>query len=311
ATRSLRALRRRAAELDPDGGNYDAVHVPSGVVEVDELGRTLDAVLGRYAAQTARTREALDTARSFAATVDHELRGPLTGMRTDLDVLATYPELPTDDRADVLADLAVGHDRILAVLSALRALAQGDLVDPASFAPVELSELAHAARRDAVAVRPGADIRVEAPCDVVVHGLAPGLRLLVDNLITNALVHGAGPVRVVVAPGIDCGVVRVEDDGPGIAPPARDVVFDRFHRGADSPGAGLGLTLVAQQVALHGGRVAVGVPSSGTGTRVEVILPLRAFPRPGGGRDWLSAGGSETRTPEPAANSQDSHKEGP
>ncbi|MEU0938297.1 HAMP domain-containing sensor histidine kinase [Embleya sp. NPDC005971] len=304
-TRSLRALRRRAARLDPDGGAHDAVHVPSGVVEVDELGRTLDDVLGRYAAQTARTREALETARSFAATVDHELRGPLTGMRTDLDVLATYPDLVAAEREDVVADLRVGHERVLSVLTALRALAQGDLVDASAFGPVELGEVAHAAVRAAPTRRPGAeeqaaaeavDVRVEAPHEVVVYGLGPGLRLLVDNLVGNALVHGAGRVLVKVLPGMDCGVVCVDDEGPGIAPELREVVFERFRRGPDSPGAGLGLTLVAQQVALHGGRVTVGVPPSGHGTRIEVVLPLRADPVAARERAWLGI-----RAPEPTS----------
>ncbi|MGW1995140.1 sensor histidine kinase [Embleya sp. NPDC001921] len=343
ATRSLRVLRRRAARLDPDGGAHDAVHVPSGVVEVDELGRTLDDVLGRYAAQTARTREALETARSFAATVDHELRGPLTGMRTDLDVLATYPDLASTEREDVVADLRIGHERVLAVLTALRALAQGDLVDAAAFGPVELAEVAHAAVRAAPARRPGVEVRaavrVEAPHEVVVYGLAAGLRLLVDNLICNALVHGANRVLVKVLPGLDCGVVCVDDDGPGIAPELREVVFERFHRGPNSPGAGLGLTLVAQQVALHGGRVTVGVPPSGRGTRIEVVLPLRADPLAARERAWLgvrvqappstparpapapsaradvpksrAAPRSVGKIPSPAARSQETHKDRP
>ena len=301
ATRSLRALRRRAALLDPDGASgADAVHVPTGVVEVDELGRTLDDVFGRYAAQTARTRDALETARSFAATVDHELRGPLTGMRTDLDVLSGYPDLPAAERADVVADLRVGHERVLAVLVALRALAQGGLVDPAAFGPVELGELAHTAARDAVAGRPGADVRVEARHEVVVVGLAAGLRLLVDNLVVNALVHGSGTVRVRVEPGPDGGVLCVDDEGPGIAPALRDAVFERFHRDPGSPGAGLGLTLVAQQAAVHGGRVSVGVPPSGRGTRVEVILPSSSDPRSTPGRDWLAQRPRAAGSREPA-----------
>ncbi|MGC0415714.1 sensor histidine kinase [Embleya sp. AB8] len=331
ATRSLRALRRRAAGLAPDGGAHDAVHVPSGVVEVDELGRTLDDVLGRYAAQTARTHEALETARSFAATVDHELRGPLTGMRTDLDVLATYPDLPPAEREEVLADLRVGHERVLSVLAALRALAQGDLVDATAFGPVELGEVVHAAVRAAPARRPGldgpAEVHVEAPHEVVVFGLAAGLRLLVDNLVGNALVHGANRVLVKVLPGLDCGVVCVDDDGPGIAPELREVVFERFRRGPDSPGAGLGLTLVAQQVALHGGRITVGVPPSGHGTRVEVVLPLRADPDAARERAWLGvrgrqpagpavvipaarppAAGAVAKSLSPSADSQSSHK---
>ncbi|WP_331770364.1 HAMP domain-containing histidine kinase (plasmid) [Embleya sp. NBC_00888] len=281
ATRSLRALRRRAAAIEPDDAARPDVHIASGVAEVDDLGRTLAAVLGRYDTQTARTREALETARAFAATVDHELRGPLTGMRTDLDVLATYPELAPAERTEIVTDLAAGQERILSLLASLRALAQGDLADGQAFERVDLGELAHAAARDARTHRPDADLVVSAPKDEVrIDGLGPGLRLLLDNLIGNALVHGRGPdgavsIRIGVEAGEDGARIRVDDDGPGIPVERRDAVFERFRRGPDSPGAGLGLTLVAQQVALHLGRVTVGTPPTGRGTRVEVVLPLR------------------------------------
>ncbi|OPC79542.1 two-component sensor histidine kinase [Embleya scabrispora] len=301
-TRSLRALRRRAAAIEPDDRERPDVHVPSGVAEVDELGRTLADVLGRYDVQTARTRDALDTASAFAATVDHELRGPLTGMRTDLDVLVGYPDLAAHERIEVLADLTAGHERILSLLASLRALAQGDLADAQSFERVDLVELAHEAAHDARIRQPGAEVEVVGSGEVRVDGLRPGLRLVVDNLIGNALVHGRGPhgptpIRVAVEAVPDGVRIRVDDAGPGIPVDRRAAVFERFRRGPDSPGAGLGLTLVAQQVELHRGRVTVADSPAGVGTRVEVVLPLRhpaadATGDDGIRHDWL------TREPE-------------
>ncbi|MGC0415996.1 sensor histidine kinase [Embleya sp. AB8] len=296
ATRSLRALRRRAAAIEPDDAARPDVHVPSGVAEVDELGRTLADVLDRYDAQSARTREALDTARAFAATVDHELRGPLTGMRTDLDVLAAYPDLSPVERAEILADLTAGHERMLSLLASLRALAQGDLADEQAFERVDVAELAHAAAHDARLRHPEAEIVVAAPEDVQVDGLRAGLRLVLDNLIGNALVHGHGPgepasIRIGVETGVDGARgarVWVDDAGPGIPEERREAVFERFRRGPDSPGAGLGLTLVAQQVALHLGRVVVGTPPGGSGTRVEVLLPVRTGETREIRHDWLT-----------------------
>ncbi|WP_126634802.1 sensor histidine kinase [Embleya hyalina] len=297
-TRSLRALRRRAAAIEPDDRERPDVHVPSGVAEVDELGRTLADVLGRYDVQTARTRDALDTARAFAATVDHELRGPLTGMRTDLDVLVGYPDLAAHERVEVLADLTAGHERILSLLASLRALAQGDLADAQPFERVDLVELAHEAAHDARIRRPGAEVEVVGSGEVRVDGLRPGLRLVVDNLIGNALVHGRDPhgptpIRVVVEAVPDGARIRVDDAGPGIPVDRRAAVFERFRRGPDSPGAGLGLTLVAQQVELHRGRVTVADPPEGVGTRVEVVLPLRHPAADAAGddgirHDWLT-----------------------
>ncbi|MYS85982.1 sensor histidine kinase [Streptomyces sp. SID5474] len=308
ATRSLRALRRRAAAIEPDDDARPDVHLPSAVAEVDDLGRTLAAVLGRYDAQTARTREALETARAFAATVDHELRGPLTGIRTDLDVLAAYPDLAPAERAEVLGDLMAGQERILSLLASLRALAQGDLADGQGFERVDLGELAHEAARDARMRHPGADVAVCAPQEIRVDGLRPGLRLLLDNLIGNALVHGRGPDRgASIRIGVDADAaggarIRVDDDGPGIPVERREQVFERFRRGPDSPGAGLGLTLVAQQVALHRGQVAIGTAPPGPGTRVEVLLPMRhpAEPTDGPGEirhDWLTREPTESAPP--------------
>ncbi|MEU0935381.1 HAMP domain-containing sensor histidine kinase [Embleya sp. NPDC005971] len=315
ATRSLGALRRRAAAIEPDDDARPDVHVPSGVAEVDDLGRTLAVVLGRYDTQTARTREALETARAFAATVDHELRGPLTGIRTDLDVLAAYPDLTPAERGEILGDLTAGQERILSLLASLRALAQGDLADEQAFERVDLGELAHEAARDARTRHPGADVLVSAPQEIRVHGLRPGLRLLLDNLIGNALVHGRGPdgaasIRIGVhADAGGAARIRVDDDGPGIPIERRDQVFERFRRGPDSPGAGLGLTLVAQQVALHRGHVAIGTVPPGSGTRVEVLLPGRRADEPTGApgqirRDWL------TREPtESGAGPQEPHRQ--
>lgn len=88
----------------------------------------------------------------------------------------------------------------------------------------------------------------------------------------------------------------MDDDGPGIAPEERSAVFDRFHRRRDSPGSGLGLTLVAQQVALHRGTVTVGTPPGGTGCRFEVRLPLVAADAPTlplpARRDWIGSAAS-------------------
>lgn len=81
-------------------------------------------------------------------------------------------------------------------------------------------------------------------------------------------------------------VVMVDDSGPGVPPDARTRVFDRFARGPASSGSGLGLTLVAQQAALHRGAVTVTDTPSGTGARFEVRLPSTGGPLPAH-RDWL------------------------
>ncbi|MFE5923523.1 sensor histidine kinase [Streptomyces sp. NPDC056468] len=136
-----------------------------------------------------------------------------------------------------------------------------------------------------------------------VHGWEQGLRSAVDNLLTNAWTHGHaedGVARIEVTlrlsrdPRDQTVVLSVDDHGPGIITERREEVFQRFRRGPSSPGSGLGLTLVAQQVALHRGRIAVlDRPDGRPGTRFELRLPatgvrdaqttLSLLPR-----DWLT-----------------------
>ncbi|MYT22630.1 two-component sensor histidine kinase, partial [Streptomyces sp. SID7760] len=123
-----------------------------------------------------------------------------------------------------------------------------------------------------------------------------GLTILLANLLGNAVAHGhlpGEPARIAVRARAEAGyaVLTVDDAGPGIAPGEREAVFRRFHHRPGSPGSGLGLTLVAQQVALHRGSVVIGTPPGGTGARFEVRLPLSAAdapaPRLPRRRDWI------------------------
>jgi two-component system sensor histidine kinase PrrB len=205
AARPLRRLQRRTSGLDPDDPATRLDLQPTRITEVDDLAQTLQTVLSRYDQQAARTAEALETARAFAASASHELRTPLMSMRTNLDVLA-HPGLAPQDRAEILDDLQAEHARMLGLLTALRALAQGDLVQADAFTWLDLAELVETSVADARRVRPYADIAVSSNESLRLFGWEPGLRMVVDNLITNALVHGARrdprvgpPLRVTVS----------------------------------------------------------------------------------------------------------------
>ncbi|MDF3297836.1 sensor histidine kinase [Streptomyces tropicalis] len=291
ASTPLRRLTRRTAGLDPRTSSTRLDDARTGVSEVDELAATLRTVLARYDEQAARTAQALDTARSFSSAAAHELRTPLMSMGTNLDILAGHPDLPAPDRAEVLTDLRREHGRLLGLLVMLRELGRGDLVEAEAFRDVDLTEVAGAAVADARRRAPDALITLDAEPGTTVHGWEAGLRLLVDNLLGNALAHGrdgSGRARVAVAvrSAGDRVALVVEDRGPGVPAQDRERVFARFRRGPDSAGSGLGLTLVAQQAALHRGSVTLADGADGTGARVEVSLPS------GGGalpdrRDWL------------------------
>ncbi|MFF7993919.1 sensor histidine kinase [Kitasatospora xanthocidica] len=335
ATAPLRRLSRRAAELDPaapptpgtgDGpgggtnggteggtdvgpGGAPFAAVRSGTAEVDELAAALALLLSRYDEQALRTAQALETARSFSSAASHELRTPLMSLRTNLDVLAAHQDLPPAERAEIVAELRDDHTRLLELLTALGTLARGDLVEVDSFGPVDLAELADAAAADARRRHPGAEITVELPPELRVFGWEPGLRIMLVNLLVNAAVHGRGgplradPARVTLrlAPAGPVALLTVDDAGPGVPPGERETVFHRFHRRRDSPGSGLGLTLVAQQAALHRGTVRITEPPTGTGCRVEVHLPLPDAGAPTlrlpARRDWITGGQRGDRRP--------------
>ncbi|WP_395298158.1 sensor histidine kinase [Kitasatospora hibisci] len=317
ATAPLRRLSSRAALLDPAGpvpsggtgpaggpgdgpGGHGFAAERTGTAEVDELSAALALLLTRYDEQARRTARALDTARSFSADASHELRTPLMSLRTNLDVLAAHPDLPALDRAEIVAELREDHTRLLDLLTALSTLARGDLVQLEAFQPVDLAELVDAAADEARRRHPGAEFTVEAPEEMRVFGWESGLRIMLANLLGNAAVHGrtaTAPARVAVrlAAAGPAARLTVDDTGPGVRPEDREAVFQRFHRRRDSPGSGLGLTLVAQQAALHRGTVGITTPPGGAGCRVEVMLPL---PRPDAPTvelpargDWIAARG--------------------
>jgi two-component system sensor histidine kinase PrrB len=303
--RPLVALQRRAAGIDPRTSAARLEHTPTRVPEIDDLAGTLQTVLARYDEQAARTAEALATARSFSAAASHELRTPLMSMRINLDVLDGDPPPDPAERAEIIADLRAEHERLLGLLVMLRALAAGDLVEADAFVPVDLGELLDSAVADLRRARPGVRIVLDAAPGCVVHAWPSGLRSVVDNVLVNAAVHGAGPdgtvrIEAACAPagGGSTAVLTVADHGPGVPPADRGEVFHRFRRRSGSPGSGLGLTLVAQQVALHGGTIILtDRADAGSGAKVTVLLPAA---RPPAGplptpRTWLS-----TPAPTPA-----------
>jgi two-component system, OmpR family, sensor histidine kinase PrrB len=271
ATRPLRRLQHRLASVSSGGrvGGDAARRVGggSGVPEIDEVAAVVDSTLDRYDGQVALTNQALQTARSFAAAAAHELRTPLAGIGTNLEVLQRHGGIDAAERDEILADLVAEHRRAVGLLAMLRVLAQGELITPAQFERVDLAELVDAAADAARRRHPQAALFVHGPPSVPVTGWPDGLRCILDNLLDNAAVHGRNAatgratIRVTLTPDATLSIV---DDGPGVPVERRQEVFARFAKSPNSPGSGLGLALVAQQVALHGGTIEVGPPPGGS-----------------------------------------------
>ncbi|WP_019630349.1 sensor histidine kinase [Actinomadura atramentaria] len=277
AVRPLSALRGQARAIGDAPGSGRRLATASGTAEVDELARLVNELLDRGDDAVRRTAAALETARAFAATAAHELRTPLTSMGANLGLI-DHAGVTDADRAEIVADLAAEHARMDRLVTMLRQLARGELLDAGSLTAVDLADLVEAAVEDARRRRPAAAITATVRDPAAVRGWPDGLRMVVDNLLDNAVVHGAdrdGRADVRVALDSEPGAVtlRVRDHGRGIPDARRTEVFERFRRRPGSPGSGLGPTLVAQQARLHGGTVTVADPPDGPGTLFTVRFP--------------------------------------
>lgn len=253
---AIRPLRKLADQTRRLGADPQAPPPQvNGAIEAEELASALRQLLEANAHERARTASALQTARDFAAASAHELRSPLTAMRTNLEV-ATTLELPADKRAEILGDALRTERRAEATLYALERLASGELSSAENYVPVDLAELLDRVAADTTRAHPDLDLRLDVPPQLPVIGLPAGLRLAVDNAVANAIRHG-GATRIDLGARLDGDqvTIAVADNGAGIPVQERPELFERFRRGtgASPDGSGLGLALLRQQVELHGG----------------------------------------------------------
>jgi two-component system sensor histidine kinase PrrB len=258
----LRRLRAVTASIAQDEDLSRRVPDDRGPHELRSVARSFNAMLGRLGRSAQDRERALAATRRFAADAGHELRTPLTSVQAILSSLRRHPDVDEARRGEMLDDALVQQRRLVDLLDGLQALARGE-AGPIEHAPVDLADLvdevvtATGTRHPEVAVQA---VLPDAP--VIVDGWEPGLRLVVENLVNNAVRHGGTRVRVTLdapAPG-GAPVLLVDDDGAGVPAGERERIFAPFARvdGTDTPGSGLGLALVAQQAGHHGAHVDVG-----------------------------------------------------
>ncbi len=275
AGRAVRPLRRLTAQAREVGEGPAAVHA-EGAAETEELAGEINDMLRRLHESRQHTAAALQTAQDFAAAARHELRTPLTAMRTDLEVLAMPDALSEQERSEVITDLLRSQSRVQDTLTALGQLASGDLADPAARTELDVTELLHRVAEESMRTATGVAVSVREGPPVIVIGWEAGLRLAVENLVRNAVRHGrALRVELAAARREDTVELTVDDDGTGIPADECVHVFGRFTRGSNAVGAGsgLGLALVAQQAALHGGSARLAESPLGG---VRAILVIRS-----------------------------------
>jgi len=272
AGRAVRPLRQLTAGARTVRSGQASLRA-DGSAETEQLAEEINDMLRRLHDSQERTTAALQTAQDFAAAARHELRTPLTAMRTDLEVLG-LDRLGDDERKQVLADLLRTQSRVQDTLTALGQLAAGDLADPSARTELDLTELLYRVAEEAMRVAPEVAVVVRDGPPVVALGWPAGLRLAVDNLVRNAIRHGRASQVELGAAAVGSGVeLTVDDNGAGMPPEECAAVFGRFTRGSNAvgSGSGLGLALVAQQAALHGGSARLEASELG-GVRAVITL---------------------------------------
>jgi len=255
---AIRPLRRLTEHTRRLGKGTEEMPEVRGVREAEELSEAMTGMLSRIAAAQQATQNSLQAAQDFAANAAHELRTPLTAMRADLDTLRIH-DLPAEERAEVVNDLSRAQRRVEAIITALGQLASGELAQVEDREVIDVTDLLDRVARENM--RPGGSVEVVVAADDnlgTIWGWPGGLRLAVDNMVRNAVAHGPATRIMLSGRRIDNSItITVDDNGRGLPADEHNNVLGRFARGSTATpgGSGLGLALVAQQAALHGGTI--------------------------------------------------------
>ena len=233
--------------------------------EIGRLARTMNDMLARLEDTAARQRR-------FVADASHELRSPLTAIRTGLEVGLAHP-----DRAPwpQIAGRAVRQSqRLEQLIAQLLVLAKADAYQLAARRqPVDLAALlADLAATPA----PGISIELSVPLGTPTAGNPEDLSRMFRNLLDNAVRYARHRVAITAAAGPDGVVVEIADDGPGIPASERERVFGRFvrldsSREQASGSAGLGLAIAREIASAHGATIVLTEAADG-GTRAVVTM---------------------------------------
>jgi len=224
--------------------------------EVGQLATRFNTMLDRLETSRDALDESVRAQRQLVADASHELRTPVTSMRTNIELLLADAGIAEDERRRILADVLEQTEELTALIGDLIELARGDL--PAGEAEdVRLDEVVEGSLDRARRNFP--NVRFESALEpVVVLGVPGRLGRAVNNLLDNAARHSPQGGVVEITAGPDG--VRVRDHGNGVDPQDLPYELDRFYRGASSrgrQGSGLGLAIVRQVAKQHGGSVAV------------------------------------------------------
>jgi signal transduction histidine kinase len=221
--------------------------------EFDRLAQTINLMLQQI-------EILIEGVRNASNAVAHDLRTPLSELKGRLEALLRHRP-PAEESFCEIGAAVSDLDRVIALFNALLRLAEIESgARLAGFRPVDLADIAAEVVElyAPVAEQKEISLTLDADAHPTILGDPFLLAQALGNLVDNALKYGrsGGKTRIHLSKGDGAVLVTVEDDGPGIPDSEKARVTERFYRGAgtmDRPGAGLGLSLVAAAVRLHGG----------------------------------------------------------
>jgi two-component system, OmpR family, sensor kinase len=250
----LAPVMRVAREVQSrDAGTLKPLSAATLPAEIQPLTHALNDLL-------ARLDHALGAQRAFIADAAHELRTPLTALQLQIQLAerAASPE----ERKQAFAELKAGFERTLHMVQQLLTLARQEPgATEMRNEPVSLRAIAQdvIAEHAPLAEEKQLDLGLDGDADATVIGDPDALRILLGNLIANAIRYSPSGGRVDLAIALEEGksVLRVQDTGPGMPEPELVHVFDRFYRvpGTGEGGSGLGLAIAKQIADAHGARL--------------------------------------------------------
>ncbi|MHC4777908.1 MAG: sensor histidine kinase [Planctomycetota bacterium] len=241
--------------------------------EIDRLAETLNSTF-------LRLHEAFERQTRFTADASHELRTPLTVIKSHAQVALSRSGVDEEDK-EAFQEIVDASNRLHEMLEKLLFLARNDAKSlRAALEDVDLSSIAREVTKEwePRAGERSVSIEIDAPGSVSLNGDPLLLRMLISNLMSNAILHSpdGGAVSVRVRSEKGRPFLTVMDGGEGIPAEAIPRIFERFFRAEegrdrDSGGSGLGLSIVKTIADLHGADVSAA-SEGGRGTTLTVMF---------------------------------------
>ena len=274
----LKEVERTAQHIAETDDLSDRIQVHADD-EVGRLASRFNQMLDRLQGSRNALDDSVRAQRQLVADASHELRTPVTSLRTNIEILLQTDELDPKERHAMLTDVVEQSEELASLVNDLIELARGD--EPgAETDDVRLDWLAEEsltrARRNAPGLRFTATIE-----PALLDGIPERLGRAINNLLDNASRHSpaGGTIELYAGPA----GIRVRDHGDGVDEADLPYLFDRFYRGSNSrgrQGSGLGLAIVRQVTEQHGGTAAVANAPDG-GAVFTLALPAISPEQPG------------------------------